>query len=209
MRTLLALLLTVNLAHAADPLLGEVNAVRVRYGKPALTEHQTLKRIAADHADWMARTRTLSHRGQGGTWPWERATAAGYRWADLSEVAAAGHRSEREAVLGWLSSKVGHREAVLGQWREAGAGSATARNGERYWCVVLATPTKGGGKGLRAPEKPPPCSSLCSCSCNSGGECRCKDLVPEWPATPPRRKADPPDVIRYFAPTFRTVAGGC
>jgi LysM repeat protein len=77
------LILPVNSALArqngnASQVIQLVNQYRANLGLPALQTNASLVAAAQGHVDWMVRTNTYGHTGEGGTTPTDRAYAAGY-----------------------------------------------------------------------------------------------------------------------------------
>ena len=50
-----------------------------------LQTHRALENAAREHSQWMARCRRISHIGQSGSQPWDRARKAGYPSLEVSE----------------------------------------------------------------------------------------------------------------------------
>lgn len=139
-----------SLTDDALALLWTTNEVRRQNGRPPLVYHEALSlaawRIARDNA-----TRdVLSHEGSDGSWPVARIAAAGYPLASGSENGftcdpwtggPADWGTASHAVLGWLHSRVGHREALLGDWTHTGGARAVAADGSIYWFGCYGNPT--------------------------------------------------------------------
>lgn len=137
------------LTQDAIALLWVTNEVRRQNGRPPLAYHEALSlaawRIARDNA-----TRDeLSHRGSDGSWPEARILGAGYPMASGSENGFTADPwlggpddwgTASHAVLGWLHSTVGHREALLGDWTHTGGARAVAVDGSIYWFAAYANP---------------------------------------------------------------------
>ena len=103
--------------------------------------HRSLIRAARTHSRWMARSRRMSHTGERGSQPWDRATRAGYPSKEVAEnlwqtsgrtgrawKSGFTWRSDwklgQAAVITWMNSP-GHRENLLNQsWRSLGVGVA-------------------------------------------------------------------------------------
>lgn len=77
----------IDQALADAAIRAEVNYQRCRAGLPALTEAEGLRNVAARHAIWMARTRTLSHKSStpGQSTTLARINASGLRFRAASE----------------------------------------------------------------------------------------------------------------------------
>ena len=80
----------------------------------------------------MAKTRTFSHTGSGGSTFVARAKAAGYS-AALSENIAWGYRDGAQVVAAWMKSP-GHRANILNcRAKAVGVGAVYAANGTPYY----------------------------------------------------------------------------
>ncbi len=62
----------------AGQVIQLVNQYRANLGLPALTTNGSLVAAAQGHVDWMIRTNSYGHTGEGGSTPTDRAYAAGY-----------------------------------------------------------------------------------------------------------------------------------
>jgi uncharacterized protein YkwD len=123
----------------AVELLKGMNAERARVSGAPLAMAAALGRAAQKHADWMARTGSLSHDAPGSSLV-SRVQAEGYSWRVLSETIAKGQRTPAEAVQAWMAS-MGHRAAILDpRHMEVGYGHTRDSQGEDYWCAVFASP---------------------------------------------------------------------
>ena len=109
-----------------------------------LQGHRALIRAARGHSQWMARNRRMSHTGQSGSRPWDRAVQSGYPSRQVSEnIWQTSGRSGlawkskftwrsdwklgQAAVISWMNSP-GHRDNLLNSnWRCLGAGAASRR----------------------------------------------------------------------------------
>ncbi len=118
----------------AEDLLGLHNAARTQHGKPALSIDARLTAAAQKHADWMARTGQFSHTGEGGSQLSERIDREGYAYAAISENNARGQETPERVFEGWLNSR-GHRDNLLGNYRDVGFGRAGA-----YWVACYGRP---------------------------------------------------------------------
>ena len=116
-------------------LLAQHNLERSARGLPALVLSQPLIATAQRHAEWMHRTSTLSHTGEGGSNLIRRLGREGYSFSAGGENIAYGYTTVPAVMTGWMSS-YGHRTNILGRaYTEVGFG----RSG-LYWCAVLAHP---------------------------------------------------------------------
>jgi uncharacterized protein YkwD len=89
-----------------------VNAERIVRGLPPLARDPRLDAAAQGHSDDMATRGYLAHESPEGAGPGERAAAAGYPYATLSENVASGYVTARLVMDGWMASP-GHCQAVL------------------------------------------------------------------------------------------------
>jgi uncharacterized protein YkwD len=129
----------------ADPeaILAELveahNRARAEAGRPALEVEARLTAAAREHTRFMAARRQLSHRGRGGSSPFQRIEAQGYRFRRAGENIAVGRFTLDELMRAWLRSP-GHRRNILGAFSQIGAAYATDEDGTSYWCVTFGDP---------------------------------------------------------------------
>lgn len=117
-------------------LLAAANDVRKAKGLATWQADTLLDSLAQRQAEYCARLQALDHKDSQGRWPDERARDAGYEGQQTSEILAAWQRTPQEAVDSWISSNVGHREALLSQvYNECGRGIARDTQGRYYWCL--------------------------------------------------------------------------
>jgi uncharacterized protein YkwD len=108
------------------------NHQRTRNGCAALKVDNRLVRAARDHSAWMARTRTFSHVGSGGSTFVTRVEATGYT-APLGENIANGYRTAIDVMNAWMKSP-GHRANILNcRAKSIGVGAVYASNGNPYY----------------------------------------------------------------------------
>ena len=86
-----------------------------------------LTAAAQKHAEYMAKSLKLDHRGPGDEMYHDRARAAGYaaEWDTSSENIAEGPVEFMDAAFttqAWLESKVGHKDNVLSRVARTGSG---------------------------------------------------------------------------------------
>ncbi|MEC3862275.1 CAP domain-containing protein [Mesobacterium sp. TK19101] len=112
-----------------------INAFRTANGLSALGHSDTLQRVAQAHADDMARTGVLSHKGSGGSTPASRAKAAGYRYCSIAENIAEGPRDLATAMKLWEESGPHRANMVKPELSDF----AIAQSGV-YWVMVLGRP---------------------------------------------------------------------
>ena len=112
-----------------------LNAQRARAGLAPVAENRRLAAAAEAHAADMARRRTMSHTGTGGTTVADRIRAQGYCYRLAAENVAWGYGSLPEVMAGWMQSP-GHRRNIMA------SGAAEFGLGESgdYWALVLARP---------------------------------------------------------------------
>jgi uncharacterized protein YkwD len=147
----------------AKEVLGFVNEERKQRGLAPLVEDLALTTAAQKYARFMARhhndlvngprrlsdgdarAQTLGHTLDGNE-PFRRARAEGFPHMDVAEVAHAGpYVNAEQAVrapggVGWMSSKAGHREAILSsKYTLAGVGVAYTDSGVPYYVMKLAS----------------------------------------------------------------------
>jgi uncharacterized protein YkwD len=116
------------------------NAERARHGLRPLTVDARLARAAQAHSVDMVRRAFFAHENPDGKQVWDRAVAAGYPYRKVAENIAAGQRTAREVVLGWMNSP-GHRANILdGQLTQIGVGCAEGGTYGVYWTQVFGTP---------------------------------------------------------------------
>jgi len=150
-------------------ILEKVNAARRKAERSPLKPNEKLQQAAQSHADWMARTGKMVHlQGEKptgnsrevwskSTWhPINRAIRAGYLDLNvLSTPNANDHIGEniahgkpdsgpnrfrpRAIVNGWMNSP-GHRQTLLGDYREIGVGVMITSRGDVFWCAVFGKP---------------------------------------------------------------------
>lgn len=124
-------------AEAARAVISERTSKRLG----ALSPNPTLDTAAQDHACWLAERGAFSHQGQGGSQPWDRMEAAGYRPRVSAENIAWGQTTGAEVVADWMTSP-GHRENILRRnVVEYGLGLAMdPDSGAPIWVMVYAAP---------------------------------------------------------------------
>jgi uncharacterized protein YkwD len=118
------------------------NLERAKAGCPALTRNATLSGVARAHSRDMAVRRYFTHDSLDGRTPFERMTAAGYRYRDAAENIAAGQPSAADVVRDWMLSP-GHRENIVDcGLRELGIGLYISGSSTYtyYWTQDFGTP---------------------------------------------------------------------
>ncbi|HJS06417.1 MAG TPA: CAP domain-containing protein [Pirellulales bacterium] len=141
---LLVVIAPVARADDAADCLAAHNRIRRSHGLLPLRLDKRLTAAAQKHAEYMAKSLKLDHRGPGDEMYHDRARAAGYaaEWDTSSENIAEGPVEFMDAAFttqAWLESKVGHKDNVLSrEWRELGVGVARGSDDRLYWCAVYA-----------------------------------------------------------------------
>jgi uncharacterized protein YkwD len=118
------------------------NAERAKAGCGALTVNSTLTAVAQAHSQDMATHNYFDHNSQDGRTPFDRMTAAGYRYSTAAENIAAGQRTAQDVMTGWMNSP-GHKANILNcALREIGVGYATGSASQYgvYWTQDFGTP---------------------------------------------------------------------
>jgi uncharacterized protein YkwD len=114
------------------------NAERKKAGLPALTASPKLVKAARLHCANMANQGKLAHTLDEKTAD-QRVTDAGYKWTRSGENIAQGQRTPEEAVTSWMNSPA-HRDNILTkEYSEIGVAVAEAKDGQKYWTMVLAS----------------------------------------------------------------------
>lgn len=127
-------------ASLVDHLLQLHNEMRVDNFQPLLTLSAKLQVAAQKHANWMASTGYFSHTGQGGSSPFDRMAAEGYRYRAAGENIAYGQQDPRQVMGSWMNSS-GHRRNILNKYfKEVGFGTASSRDGRKYWVACFGAP---------------------------------------------------------------------
>ncbi len=123
-----------------------INLERVQADLPPLAVDVRLAAAAQDHADYMAANNAMSHTGEGGSSPADRAAAAGFPMVMLGENVAAGQDSPAAVVIAWMNSP-GHRANILHESFRligAGYGQNPASLWRHYWVNVFGVASDGG-----------------------------------------------------------------
>jgi uncharacterized protein YkwD len=118
------------------------NAERAKAGCGPLTVNATLTAVAQAHSQDMATNNYFDHNSQDGRTPFDRMTAAGYRYSTAAENIAAGQRTPQDVMTAWMNS-AGHRANILNcALKEIGVGYATGSSSQYgvYWTQDFGTP---------------------------------------------------------------------
>jgi LysM repeat protein len=127
----------------AYQVIEEVNAYRISLGLPPLEIHPSLMVAAQTHVEWMARTHTYSHTGEGGTTPGQRAAAAGYPtngWYVFENYVGGTSLTPAEAVAWWDQSPVHQQTMRLEGYEHIGAGYAE-NDEQQLYVLMIAKPS--------------------------------------------------------------------
>ncbi len=136
-------------AQAGDPyaLIDAVNNLRAANGLPPYQTNNILMFTAQGHSDYQAAIGEVTHTGEGGTRPKDRAAAAGYGGGGtffISENIAGGNDlSVDGAISMWLGDDP-HIQTMLGaSYQDIGAGVAVS-DGFVYYTIDVAYVAGGG-----------------------------------------------------------------
>jgi uncharacterized protein YkwD len=127
---------------AAEELVVRTNSQRAALELPALRRSDALMRAAQLQADQMAAANYMAHEMPDAAYPSldSRLDAVGYRVRASGENVAEGYPSSAAVVAGWMTSP-GHRANIVStHYTEMGAGVAVAKNGQRFYSQVFASP---------------------------------------------------------------------
>lgn len=114
-----------------------------------------LQAAAQKQADWCAKTRSVTHRGRGGSPLSARLREEGYAFRAGGENVAAGQRTVEAVFQAWLNSS-GHRINIEASvYSQFGLGLAYAGS-TPYWCVTFGSPARSPAIGAAALTQPPP-----------------------------------------------------
>lgn len=106
----------------------------------ALRWDGTLAKVAAGHSRDMAGKNYFSHNSKNGDSPFDRIKSAGYRYTAAGENIAAGYRTPKSVVTGWLKSP-GHCKNIMNKsFTELGVGYATGGYYGTYWTQNFGKP---------------------------------------------------------------------
>jgi uncharacterized protein YkwD len=113
-------------------MLCAVNAERRKAGLKALGLDPNLTKAAVSHSQYQARTRKMSHTGQGGSSPSTRIKQSGFKARSSGENVAYGYKGVKEVMKTWMNSP-GHRANILGKdYTMFGSGVANAGSTPYY-----------------------------------------------------------------------------
>jgi LysM repeat protein len=141
--------LTREVLSAAE-IISSINAYRVQSGLPAYETNSKLMAAAQAQSDYQASIGSVTHTGPGGNRPRDRAYAVGYGDGNsvwISEIIYGGINATVGTAVGWWKTSTVHNNTMLStQYRDIGAGVATA-GGMVYYTAVTGYIT-----GSAAPE---------------------------------------------------------
>ncbi|MEX0734757.1 MAG: CAP domain-containing protein [Steroidobacteraceae bacterium] len=107
-----------------------------------LVPSDTLQRAALAHAHHIAGRSILSHAGNDGSTPAERAARAGYRWRVVGENIAAGQSTPELVVAEWVRSPRHCSNLMDADFSEMGVAYAVERRSAKgiYWVQMFGAP---------------------------------------------------------------------
>ena len=115
------------------------NQQRLAHGCRAVRVDPVLTRLALEHSQDMAEHSYFSHDSRNGRSPFDRMTAAGYRYSVAAENIAAGQRTPADVVRAWMASP-GHRANILNcTLAQIGVGFALGGSYGTYWAQDFGT----------------------------------------------------------------------
>jgi len=140
-------------------LVDRINSLRAEYGLAPYTLNSALMSAAQGHAEWEAATGQISHTGQGGTTPTDRAIAAGYGERSgirISENIYGGTQASADTAMDWwINSPIHFQGLTSPNYTEFGIG-VVETSGINYYTLLFGTRTT-------SPAAPPSSGS------NAGG----------------------------------------
>ena len=128
-------------SSSAGQILALVNVERARVGCRPLRLNSKLNSAAQVHTVDMARHNFFSHDSRDGRSPFDRITAAGYRFRSAAENIAAGSSTAAATMRQWMNSP-GHKANILNcGFRDLGVGHAKGVNADYsdYWTQDFGT----------------------------------------------------------------------
>lgn len=125
---------------SASEVIQLVNQLRRANGLPAYKVNQALMAAAQAHSAYQAAQGSITHTGQGGSRPRDRAVANGYgdgAAVSVSENIAGGvNLSASEAVSWWQGDNLHMTTMLSSSYQDAGAGMASSGDTVYYTLVV-------------------------------------------------------------------------
>lgn len=132
-------------AQVEAAVLCLTNVERAAKSLPALKADKRLTAAAFGHSSDMAQQNYFSHTSLDGRTLGERVSATGYAWRSVGENIAAGYRTARSVMLGWMTSK-GHCVNILREaWTGLGVGVAAGGGSYGVWWTQNFGRVAGGG----------------------------------------------------------------
>ena len=116
--------------------LAAVNDARENAGKPAMRLDPRAQRAAQRHAENMARLARMAHKLPGGPGFRARMRRNGIDGLAAENVAW-GQPDIVRAVASWMKSPPHRRNLLNRRFGGVGVASAEAKDGRRYWAMVL------------------------------------------------------------------------
>jgi hypothetical protein len=142
--------LTIGAAETSPPLsqmekeiIDATNQKRQEHGLEALGSDPTLMTAARQHAQNMARQKTLSHELDGKSMQ-DRVKELDYKYLAIAENVAFNQPDAKSVVEGWMNSP-GHRANILNKnYTQIGVGAAPDDEGQQYFTQVFGRPQSAG-----------------------------------------------------------------
>jgi uncharacterized protein YkwD len=133
-----------DLAAIKAEMIRLTNAERAKANLKPLVHDARLSSAAQKHTDQMAEKQKLSHN-LGGPRLGDRVDAEKYNWGGVDEIIYRAGQPEAanaaRAIQSWMSSKTGHREAILTpEYTHIGVGVRYSSSGVPYLTEVFARP---------------------------------------------------------------------
>lgn len=146
--------------QTASDVIDEVNALRTEQGLPPYQVNPILMRIAQSHADYQASKGIVTHYGENGSRPYQRALDAGYPVdGDLStggffseNVDAGRNLSAFVVVQGWQEDALHLNTMISAELEDIGVGVAIA-DGVTYYTLVAG---RASETAMSLPPRPHP-----------------------------------------------------
>ena len=116
-------------------MLNLVNAQRAKVGVPPLILCETLNRASQKYAEQMAKTGHFDHTAPDGSDPADRGTAEGYQIRSYGENLAAGQKTVRRVMNGWVHSPGHYSNLISDSFTHLGVGHAYSKKTRysEYW----------------------------------------------------------------------------
>lgn len=116
------------------------NVSRVMHGLAPFTWDDRAAAAARKHSKNMAVQAFFSHTDKARRSPFDRMRSEGIHYSTAAENIAYGQRDALEVHAGWMNSKSGHRESLLGSYERLGVGVYLASDGTPYYTQNFYTP---------------------------------------------------------------------